>query len=279
MQIRKLFFFLISFFLIFNIFANGFNQTYVGKGTTKSAATKTIKKTSYQKPRQNYPYFNSIVADGNYNIHITQGRNAVHIANEGAFYTNTRVVDNTLMLEFVPQKKEQTPDDFPTVNVDVSMPVLNEISLLGNSTLHASNIRSYGLVLATSGNNNVQLDGTGVFNIAKIDARGNSDVSVQWVNSNDLLVEGDDYAQIKLAGVAKILQVRLAGTSLLDAKYLRPDIALVDTQDFATADILATHSLYAFATDHSNIYYYKTPGYYLDNTQISGNVLQLAHWQ
>lgn len=259
-------------------FANGFNHSSTTKASAKTVAAKPIKKISYQA-NSSYPYFNSIVADGNFDIRITQGRNAVHMSDEAASYTDARVVDNTLILEFVPQEKKQTADDFPTVNVNISMPVLNDISLLGNSTLEASNIRNYGLVIAANGNNHVRLDGQGVFNIAKIDARGNSEVSVQWVNSPELQIVGDDYAQISVAGVTKLLQVRLAGVSSLDAKYLRPDIALVDTRDFATADILAKDSLYAFAIDHSNIYYYKTPGYYLDSTQISGNVLQLAHWQ
>ena len=51
---------------------------------------------------------------------------------------------------------------------------------------------------------------------------------------------------------------------------------LIQTKNFATAKLLPIQSLRAFATDFSNVYFYKMPDYISRYTRRSGNVLQLG---
>lgn len=285
---RKLFFFLVAALFVSTIFANGSTHAYVSKAHIKKVAgiKKPIKKTAtkkYSNAPSNYKAislanFDSIQANGNFNITVEYGRPSVAIDGDTATYVSADVVNGTLLLSNVELvDKDNKPIECPTANIRVSLPALNDIYLLGNSTLVANNVRAYGTTIAVNDNSSVRLSGD--VHVKKISAYGNGNISIRWIDSDDLLVLASDNAEISVAGVARILEARLSGAAYLNAKYLRPDVAFVNTTDIATADVLATHSMYAFATDSSNIYYYKTPVKYIDESEYSANVLQMGYWR
>lgn len=222
--------------------------------------------------------FSSIEADGDFNIYITGGNNrSVVLDNDANEYVNAEVIDNKLVLN-VPVYPEEKNIVFPPATVRITVPYVEALYLNGHSSVIGNNIRSYGLTIVSDEDSNIVLNG--VVGVNKITASGDSNISISWVDSKNLEVLLSGCARVYLAGVTDLLQARLAGASHLNAKYLRPRVMLIQTQDQAVAEVLAIKYLYAFATGQSNIYYFKTPDKnYLESTEFSGNSLQLGHWQ
>ena len=83
-------------------------------------------------------------------------------------------------------------------------------------------------------------------------------VSIANIKTNQTLyVRGKDNTHIALTGTAKAIEVVLSMDSVLDARYLRAENGFVNTTDRARADVNVSHSLNAFATVNSNIYYHQ----------------------
>lgn len=224
-----------------------------------------------------YPEFSSIEANGRFNIHIISAANTHFTIDQTEPCVTAAVRNGTLFLTTNLTPGQQRSAAYHPANVTVYLPDLTELSLKGQNSVTGDNVASQGLLIKVGGNNHVMLNGT--VNVQQIKADGDSSVSVQWVNSDSLAVEMDDHAQVYLAGRARILHAHVYADSCLNAKYLRSRAVLIDAEDNAVAEVLPTHSLYAFATDNSNVYYYKSGKHLLESTQISGNVLQLGHWQ
>lgn len=220
--------------------------------------------------------FSRIEANGRFNIQIMPATNAGFDIDQSEPCVTAVVRDDTLFLTTNIPPREQQQMNYHAANVMVWLPMLTALSLNGDNTVTVKDVKTSDLNINTD-NSNVTFNG--VVNVKKIDANGNSRVSLRWVNGGSVNVITEDNARIHLAGVANLLQARAYGHSYLDAQYLRTPAVLVYTEDDATAEVLPTHSLYAFAYDSSNIYYYKTSKHLLESTQISGNVLQMGYWR
>jgi hypothetical protein len=224
-----------------------------------------------------YPDFSCIQANGRFNIHIISAPTSRFTIDQTEPCVTAEVRDGTLFLTTNITPQRQKAYDYKAANVTVWLPNLAELSLRGENSVTGDNVASEGLSITTGDNNYVVLDGT--VDVQQIRANGNSSVSVQWVNSDELGVETDDNAHVYLAGRTNILHAHAYDDSSLNAKYLRSPVVLIDTEDNAVAEVLPTRSLYAFAIDNSNIYYFKSGKHLLESTQTSGNVLQLGHWK
>jgi hypothetical protein len=275
--------------------ANNFSKNNSAKITSHTKTiVKTKTKVSLKKKiirkhrianikRYKAGYFTSIETDGNFSIQIQRGRKSyVEISGEGARFVDASITGGTLILRDVDPdpdpdpKHAKEPIYFPAATVKVSMSYLDNLYLQGQSFVRGSNIRSHGLCIDANGRSYVLLNG--VVDVHQIFANDNSRISIQWVDNNDLQVEGRDYSHIYMAGVAKLLHARLSGKSSLDAKYLRARTVLVQTIDNAVAEVLAIKALYAFANGCSDVYFYKRSRYIFMSSQLSGNVLQMGNW-
>lgn len=223
------------------------------------------------------PAFDAIQTDGNFNINFVTGRpQQVQIEANARPYVIAQVEDNTLMLSLAIDPATKKPIVCPPITVEVAVPFLSRLSLAGATTLIANDINGNFSIIA---GDNSRITLNGIVNVKNIQASGNSVVRLRWVNAGELKVCGTDTARIFLAGTTQVLEARMSGYAFLDAKYLRPKVALVRTQDDATAEVLSTYSLYTFAYGDSNIYFYKKPGVFLESSTESGDILQLGRWR
>lgn len=220
-------------------------------------------------------YFNGIHVSGNFIVHLYPARHAmVNIENIAAANIDCEVDGHTLFLAIPKAAQKQIP--FP-IEVSIGMPYINYLVTDGNTVVRGKNLRGEMMTIMATGDSHIHLDGR--FNIKRIDAENNSEVALQWISGDDIAISGEGAAQITVAGIAELLQADLQESACLHAKYLRAKVVLIHTMDQAVAKIIATQTLYAFAGERSNIYYYTTPDYLLKDTEISGNVLQLGYWQ
>lgn len=289
-----------------NVYANGFSnnsvttdKTVATKNITQKSKkkTKTIKHAKKRRKKKTKPvaktkmaampvqqnvyhrtvaHFDGIEADGNFNIELVNDpQYRVEIKDPNLNCIKAWVDGDGLLI--LSSDKDHSECRGNVATATISMPNLAALYISGSSSVSANNIRSQGLVIEAKDESNAVILGT--VNLTKLSTAGDSNVSVRWVDSHDLeLVEAGD-SQVSLAGVTGLLQARLLDNAELNAKYLRAKTILVHTQDKASADVLATHYLYAFADDHSNIYYFKSAKYHLESSHLSGNVLQMAHWR
>lgn len=158
------------------------------------------------------------------------------------------------------------------VRVRMLINTLNRLTLSDTSQVAGTNIHSKGLVIRDSSSGKLRL--RGIFPVKQIDQSGNGEIDLQWLNSQEIVVDLRDKAKLRLAGVASELYAKLSDQAELDAIGLRTKHLWVRTQQIAVARVLPVDSLKAFANDQSNIFYYKTPGQLQRDTSESGNVLQ-----
>jgi hypothetical protein len=220
-------------------------------------------------------YFNGIQVSGNFIVHVYPAhQRRVYLENIAEPCVNFSVEDQVLRIEL--PKAVQSQIDYP-VEISIGVPYLNYVATDGNAVVRGNHVQSAGLTLIAAGDSQINL--TGHLNVKRIDAHDDSDIALRWVSGSNVTVSADGGAQVTMAGNVNVLQAALQGGSCLHAKYLRSKVILVHTMQRTIATVFPLQSLYAFATDRSNIYYYTDPHYTLTDTHISGNVLQLGHWQ
>lgn len=278
---KKFYFFILGVFLICSsVYANGISPQ------SKPPAKSTVKKTIPKKPASHkivplvktisLPPFYSIETDGNFDVVLVPGQPRVEIKNSQANSVHIYVSNGVLHLNTLENNEKNAPQNTVPINVRVATQNLNDLVLSDGTAITAQNVYGRDMVINVGDQSHVVLNG--YINISKIIAGSDSYVNIHWVNSTNLAIVAHDHSEIYLAGVANRMVARLRDNAHLDAKYLRAKEAWVKTKDSAIADVLATNSLSAFASDNSNIYYYKNPTNLVEYSQLSGNVLQMDYW-
>ncbi|QLH43967.1 MAG: DUF2807 domain-containing protein [Coxiellaceae bacterium] len=175
-------------------------------------------------------------------------------------------------------QRDKSIDQFPDepISVNIWLPYLRELDLFHGAVAAVQGASGSNIRLVLNDQSRISLQG--YVPVAEVDVAGDSMVDVSWVDTDHIQIIGRDNSEIHLAGAVRVLDARLYDNAVLDAKYLRSITALVYTCENAMAQVIATYSLNAFATDFSNIYYYRTPEKLVDFSEKSGNVLQVAHW-
>lgn len=215
--------------------------------------------------------FNEVSIQGYVNVLIRQGAPAVTVSGDLSKQLLTHVSHHKLYVEAPWQ---------PTIGVvkrplvTVTLPNLNKLFIDGPANVGGENIRSKHLAIESHGSGKIKL--IGVMNLTQIDQTGSNRIYLRWVNSDTLTINAKDRGFIYLGGVAKTLYARVTQQAIFNAQYLRTDIVQVQTKHFAAAFVYPVTTLRAFASEHSNIYYYKYPKYLTRETTQSGNVLQMA---
>lgn len=223
-------------------------------------------------PTEDSLSFSSINANGNMALRIKQvplqEADTIGINNNGPQWVQAKVKHGVLYLtEKASQKKE------PKAIVTIDTHRLFTLTLAGNASATSKNLHVKHLVINVNDNSDIKL--AGMIGIDAINQHGNSRVNVRWVDSKQLTIDSDGNGKITLAGVVNTMHARLNDHARLNAQYLRAQHVLVKTQDNATAKVLSRKSLRAFASNQSDIYYYKTPAHITRVSTQSGNILQL----
>ena len=129
------------------------------------------------------------------------------------------------------------------------------------------------LDLVLSGNTHTNMQGN--FLIQRIDASGNANLKLYWLNTSHLTVNASGNAKLFLAGVVTHLDVTASGRSRVNGKYLRVEDSYVLARDNAQVGVRVKNALGTQSVGNASVYYYRYPefaGIYLGG---SGSALNM----
>jgi hypothetical protein len=224
--------------------------------------------------------FNSIVAHGDINITL-RNTNVPQVAvlnqnQPGRDLVIATVKNGTLYLSETPMPSCTLVPRIRPLQVLVDANNIQMVRLYDKSSIYAGNYRTnrFNIVSASSGNVllHSQMD------VKLIEQHGSGMISIDWVKGNTLDIFTQGPGLIRLAGSVNTLNVRAIGNGKVDAKYLRTEDAVVQTGHNAEVAVRPHLTLNGFASQHSYIYYYKTPDFITPRTYGSGNIIQMRYW-
>jgi hypothetical protein len=227
----------------------------------------------------NTNYFDGITIDGPFDIEVisntNQNRAEIFANREDLKQLNFAVNNSTLTVSPNSRYNKRQPKPARWL-MRIYTNNLRLICLYDSANLTALSLDSRYLFVVAADDSQLYIRGMiGVLQVSV--PYGNPYIDIAWVNCTDLLMDING-GSIALAGTTQFLNARLAGDTHLDIKQLRIHKIWLQTTDNAVAEVVATHTLRAFASGNSNILYYTTPTYLTDFSEISGNVLQMGHW-
>lgn len=221
--------------------------------------------------------FTQLIVTGNTDIVLKNGSwPSLQILNANV-YNQVITLNNqagVLTINSWSSKKIPSQKTLPAVRplIQITVPQLYVLKTRNDATV-GGRITSAALNIETKGYSQVEL--TGMMNVQNITSTDRSHVKLYWVNSSNLVIAGSDESIIKLAGVATVMHAYLDDQAQLNGQYLRAQQAIVRTDNQAFVGISATQALRGFASDDSNIFYYKYPQTLNDFSIESGNILQV----
>ncbi len=203
----------------------------------------------------------SLVADGNFELKLSNrvGKLAnVSIAKHPG--CNTSVSNHTLYIS-------GNCNHLLTIKANN----FKNLTLAGNVKLSTKDFNSKGLSITTKDNASVMIDGQ--VSLAELNQLGSGKIEISWVDSNKITITASGSGPIFLSGITNFLAIKLTGKASLFAKYLRAQDIQIFAADNSAAEILAIDKLTAFASQKSNIGYYKKPQKATVVTKDAGNIL------
>lgn len=99
----------------------------------------------------------------------------------------------------------------------------------------------------------------GFVDLREVKFSGNGNLSLFWINSPKLLINGYGTASIHMAGYVNLLNMNLYQYAEMDGQYLRVKKAYIKTSGHALARLQPIKQLNVLATGWSNVYYYSVP--------------------
>ncbi len=162
----------------------------------------------------------------------------------------------------------------PTVIVNT--PDLEHLTVHGPTNVEGYHIHGHQLTIDADGTGIINLGGD--IDVQRITQRGNNHIHLRWLTISRLSIDACGRGSIDLAGIANTVYVHLCDYASLNTKFLRTRMMQIQTNNFATAEVLPIETLRAFARGHSNIYYFKTPSNLTRYSTDFGNVLRVSLW-
>jgi hypothetical protein len=145
----------------------------------------------------------------------------------------------------------------PRPRIIVPVGELRSLNYNGSGVLTGRQIRTPNLTTLNAHGGIISLSGSNI-PLRSIMVSGGGNVSISGIKTpRTLTVRGKDTSRITLTGTAQAIEVILSLYSWLDARSLRAENGFVNTAENARADVNVRHSLNAFATGNSNIYYHQ----------------------
>lgn len=168
------------------------------------------------------------------------------------------------------------PDNINNIYVTVKAPNINHISVYDNAKVYSRHIKLHALSLANHDRGEIDLKGR--IQLLRAKQLSTNPITVSMVHSPELDLDAQGPGAVNLAGTAQKAHALLQNDAYLDSRYLRAKKLWVKTIDTASADVLATKQLNAFAYGVNNINYYKTPDFAMFDSKIPADVLQKDFW-
>lgn len=224
--------------------------------------------------------FNNIVVDGHTIVHINQGTPRGEIQLKTKEVYPTKLIDygvrnGTLFLSRFAKRNWNKEAQQP-VHVYINAPSLHNITASRGAVIVSRNIKGDHMSLHMKDTGNLSLRGN--FDISSIVTEGYGKLNIEWIKSHHLDIIQKGTATLRLAGRVNVLNVRAIDHVVSDLQYLRAKNAVVQTADSAVVKVTALNNLAGFASDFSNIMYFKTPHHMNRHNYGSGNVMQVRHW-
>ena len=224
--------------------------------------------------------FHSIVAYDDINVTLRNTQTPqVAILNQnqpGRDLVIATVKNGTLYLRETPRPSCAPCPRIRPMQVLVDANNIQMVRLHGNSSIYADNYHTHRFNIMSASSGNILLHSQ--MDVQRIEQYGSGMISIDWVKSHTVDIVTQGPGLIRLAGSVDTLNVRAIRNGRVDAKYLRTENALIQTAHIAEVAVRPHIALNGFASDHSYIYYYKTPDFYTPRTYGSGNIIQMQYW-
>ena len=215
----------------------------------------------------------AVVLTGHMHVNLNTQLNHPHLSFEipknDIDNTNINIKNNTLYINNTNDR------DLPTTYQLTLGTQLNALSLYGNVSVDAHRLDANQLTIVDASAGKVKLNGQ--IDIQRIDANKNSQLSIAWVDSPQLVVYANEQAHVNLAGVAKEFYIHLAGNALLNAQYLRANSTTISSNDASQADLMPLFSFQGFAHQNSTIYLYHQPEHQNIHTWDMANIFMKSY--
>jgi hypothetical protein len=171
---------------------------------------------------------------------------------------------------------QSRPDKLNNIRVIVKAPNINHIDVYDKAKVHSHHIKLQPLSLANHDQGEINLNGR--IQLLQAKQLSTNPITVSMVHSSTLNVTAKGAGAVYLAGTAETAYAWLQNDAYLDSRYLRARKLWIKTTDKASADVLATQQLNAFAYGVNNINYYKTPDFAMFDSTLPADVLQKDFW-
>ncbi len=178
----------------------------------------------------------------------------------------------TLQLE----RPDLIPPPHRHIIVRVTTPgTLSSIYAFGSAEVIISDIYCPNLAIYAKDWGQVIVHGKVV--LQKIETCSARNVVVDWTNSRHVIIAASGLGRVYVHGHTGVLSARTRGNACLEAQHLRAYQVYVEAFQTSIAKVFPIYSLYAFAGQSGNIFYYHKPRILMRHTEQSGNVLQVAN--
>lgn len=235
-------------------------------------------KNPYVSKQLQLPYFQAIQANGNVDLQIDGSPYGQSVCISG------RLKDTQAVRMFVKGKTLYIASYArcqPSCRVKVRLAIsrldqLNYTQGTGNISIKQSwPSYRYPLSLNICGNPKVSINGN--VRLCKLVAGGNAEISLYWINSDDLYLRAMNKARVCLAGTVGTLEAYTFQSAWINARYLRAKRAFVKSYNSSRIDVRVVCSLNALASQNSGIYYYQDPKFQAPYMQCAGSVVNMSH--
>lgn len=148
---------------------------------------------------------------------------------------------------------------------DVNVVQKGNVLYVDSSSNHASDVdidiqhSKTPLNLVLSGNSHITMEGD--FLIQRIDASGNSQLKITWLNTSNLTVNASGNAKVFLAGVVTHLNVNASNSAEVNGKYLRVEDSYVLATGNSSVGVDVKNALGTQSKNSATVYYYRDPAF------------------
>ncbi len=150
---------------------------------------------------------------------------------------------------------------------------LRKVVIAGGGEVTLTGVKTPALDLIIKDRSKVQMAGT--IQLASLKLENGSWVSLYWLKADRLSLRARGKTVIQFAGKAKLLDVELWDHAQFKGRYFKVKEMFVRTHDHAVAEISTIMHQHVFATDVSDIYYFRIPKSEANYMAYNGSVLNM----
>ncbi len=114
-----------------------------------------------------------------------------------------------------------------------------------------------------------------VSQLKRVYLNGGATLDAQYVTGPIFQLKMRQSGTALVCGHVTRFDATLTGNTSLDAKCMHADAIFVNTADYAQAAVLGSSGVSGLAADHSNIYYFSTPGMTEPYQRQSGSMMRM----